>query len=99
MEETKEVIIFGLTSTMSSGNKKMVAPSLRATLIAYLQETKTRTSESERVSHYHRIVEAYWREQDRPGVHDTLLGGLAGSDQLPVDDTRLDSPQQMDEEK
>ena len=35
-EPTKVRIILFLTSTMSSGNKKMVAPSLRAILIAYL---------------------------------------------------------------
>jgi len=36
MEATKVRIIFGLTSTISSGKRKMVAPNFRATEIAYL---------------------------------------------------------------
>jgi len=40
MEATNVRIILGLTSTKSSGNAKMTAPSLRATLMAYLALSK-----------------------------------------------------------
>jgi len=70
MPEMKVVMSLGLHSTMSSGIKKMVAPSLRATEMAYLQVA---TKQGCIVSGSLKWV--LWRVMCIPGIHQAILVG------------------------
>ncbi len=71
------VIILGLTSTMSSGSRKIVAPSLRAQLIQYLNTQRHDSKQEEE--------EMLDLKETLPSIHNLILLSDSGVDDVPVD--------------